>query len=69
MAKLLVGGEDDGFPAEAALIDDSVEDVGCGVGVVEVANFVNHKDMRLQMCRGRLTEGPSTYCGSQLINE
>ena len=36
MAKLLVGGEDDGFPAEAALIDDSVEDVGCGVGVVEV---------------------------------
>ena len=37
----LVGGEDDGLAAQAAAVDDAVEDVGCRVRVLQVADLVD----------------------------
>ena len=41
LTKLLVRGQHDRSASQASLVDDAVEDVGGGVGVIEVAGLVD----------------------------
>ncbi len=68
-AKRLVGGEDGGALVEAALVDDAVEDVGGGVGVVEVAHLVDDEDVRGDVELGGVSELADLCGGAELVDE
>jgi hypothetical protein len=65
----LVGGEDHRAPLEVALVDDVVEDVGRLVAVGQVANFVDHEDVRVGVARDCLAEAALAAGDGELLDE
>ena len=50
------------------MVDDAAEDVGCGFGILEIADLVDVEDMRLDAGRGRLAQRAGTCGRAKLVD-
>ena len=64
---VLVGREDHRAVADVSVVDDVIEDAGCVVGIREVTDFVDDKDVRLHVAGEGVTELAVVACGGELV--